>query len=164
MAQDPAPLFKKLTIHLAHEADASFDVAMYPGTSDRALRSAVAARARLPAVWKDGSESFYLTQGSSESMVVPLCADGIPDGTSVTLHMNPPPSTGAGEEVWPPSGSAAFTQQEAPSLVPTVTTRAQRASLAADATMRTARASLAERLNTDTDTATQKFTQKNTPA
>ena len=164
VSEGPAPP-KRLTVCLLQD-DSSFDVAMYPGTSDRALRCAVAARARLPLTWQDGCESFYLTHGSSDGMVIALCADGIPDGTSVTLHVNPRPSTDVGEEAWPSSGSSAFARPQAPSPVPSETrARTARASLAARLNTETEvpsghpgrRTSLAARLNTDSETAMQRL-------
>ena len=73
-----APPPKKLTIVAP---SGKFEIALFPGTTDGALHRAVAARAQC--------ESFYLTL---DKMVVPLCADGLPSGHELTLHVAPRPA------------------------------------------------------------------------
>ena len=77
----PSAAAKKLTV--IHESTA-FTVKLFPGTSDRALRAAVANRLRLPLHYIDGSESFYLCDSADGNSIVPLCADGLPDGQRLT--------------------------------------------------------------------------------
>ena len=75
------PAAKKLT--LSHRGT-TFTLKLFPGTSDSALRSAVAGRLRLPVQLSDGSESFYLSDRADGDSIVPLCADGLPDGQTLT--------------------------------------------------------------------------------
>lgn len=104
---------KKLSIRLPRGGP-SFDVALFPGTSDRALQRSVAARAGVPAAYWDGSESFYLTKGGANDMVIPLCADGLPDGQVLVMHVlrappGAPPAAVAGA---PDAGAAAAAAQK----------------------------------------------------
>lgn len=80
---------KKVRIRGAH-IEAPFDIVLIPGAGEAALHRAVAARAKVPAVQPDGSESFFFTShlGSGE-LVVPLC-DGLADGTELTMHLTKP--------------------------------------------------------------------------
>ena len=80
---------KKLSIQLPRE---TITLALYPGTSCQALQVTVAGRVGLPPVYHDGSASFYLTHGNAaDGLIVPLDADGLPDGVVLTLHINPAP-------------------------------------------------------------------------
>jgi hypothetical protein len=81
---------KKLTVLFQ---DTTFTVKLFPGTSDRALRAAIANRLRLPVQYCDGSESFYLSDCADYDSLVPLCADGLPDGQTLTGKSNVPISS-----------------------------------------------------------------------
>ena len=84
----PAAAAKSLKVHAA---GMSFSMALFPGTSDQALRCALAGRLRLPPSYEDGSDSFYLTDGPADGMVFTLSAEGLPDKANVTIHIHPPP-------------------------------------------------------------------------
>ena len=68
-----------------------FSMALFPGTSEKAFGTAIATRAKLPLQYHDGTESFFVTVGGPNGLVVPLCADGLPDGQTLTMHVNPLP-------------------------------------------------------------------------
>ena len=68
-----------------------FSMALFPGTSEKAFGTAIATRAKLPLQYHDGTESFFVTVGGPNGLVVPLCADGLPDGQTLTMHVNPAP-------------------------------------------------------------------------
>ena len=87
---------KTLTVHAPH-AGLTMTIGLYAGTGDKALVRALASRVRLPPSYDDGSDSFFLTDGpAQDSMLMPLCADGLPDGKTLTLHVNPPPTVHRG--------------------------------------------------------------------
>ena len=82
---------KALHVHAPH-ADMKFSIMLYPGTGEKALVRALASRVRLPITYHDGSDTFFLTDGAApDDMLVPLCADGLPDGKTLYLHVNAPP-------------------------------------------------------------------------
>ena len=82
---------KTLHVHAPH-ADMKFSIMLYPGTGEKALFRALASRVRLPITYHDGSDTFFLTDGAApDDMLVPLCADGLPDGKTLYLHVNAPP-------------------------------------------------------------------------
>ena len=80
---------KSLNVHAP--ATGTFSMALFPGTSEEALRKALAGRLRLPPSYEDGSDSFYLTDGPADGMVFTMSADGLPDKAHVTVHIHPPP-------------------------------------------------------------------------
>ena len=98
---------KALTVHAPH-LNETFEMALFPGTSDRVLQATLASRARLPPVYHDGTHAFYLTDAQS-GRVVPLCADGLPSGKTLTLHVNapPPPATAPATEGAVPASAPA---------------------------------------------------------
>ena len=79
-----------ITVRVPSKAT-TFTVGVLPGTSDAALRTALAARVRLPPTYLDGSDSFFLTLGEShDAMVVPVCVNAIPQGV-LTMHIHDAP-------------------------------------------------------------------------
>ena len=86
-----ATTMKRLTI-IAPHAGTTFTLGLLPGNGDAALRNAVAGRVRTPPTYHDGSDSFFLTDGSDpiRDVVVALSAD-LPDGLTLTMHMHKPP-------------------------------------------------------------------------
>ena len=82
---------KKLTIQVPH-VGVAYTFALLSGVSNKALRIAIASRVRMPLAHDDGSETFYLTDGPPNGTVFPVCAEGLPDGASLTMHVHPPPA------------------------------------------------------------------------
>lgn len=77
---------KKVSITAQH-INETFDIMIFPGSSNEALHRTVASRARVPMTLPGGLESFFLTSGGPSEAVFPLC-DGLPDGMHLTMHLH----------------------------------------------------------------------------
>ena len=112
---EPSSTRRRIIVDAPH-AGTTFNVTLFPGTSDSSLKSAIANRVRLPLQYADGTETFYLTELGDES-IVPACADGFPDGQRLVMHVHgppmPPPSP-------PPSPAAMPPDAPPPATAPVV--------------------------------------------